>query len=765
MKRICLTSLIILVLSGPVIAEAPQKPLIIRGSVNAADGMPVMGASVGVIGEDKYIAGTATDSKGRFGLKIPKPVPDTLFLTISAIGFEGRSVIFAADRDTANFKIILTDKPIEYGAIEVTAKPYIPNRAQNLGSIEVSKAARHSLVTTNPTSAIRQPQTVREGSAQSSKLRVNGTSPVYYLNGIEMGQDPNHYGMFSIVPGSVVEKLGFSPQGTGVEFNSPSIVEFATARPFGKASSFSADLSFVEGTGHAAIGGERYFILATARQSVIDKIADKITRGSDRSPIPPTDFRDIFVSAGLRLFNGMTLLSDQYIVRDYLSYDLGPTTNNPAGVDIMQDTGEKYAGLRLEMVRGKAFLKIGGAVKESRERYLANSLADDSFVGFEVDLGAKSRTMLADFKGELIGENTGLSLGGSVKSIEGRQISLRQTNWNFLPPDAASDAPFIYQRELNLLYGSYNDLSGNSSDNALFVSVWRSLGRFKIESGLRAEGFGNLGNKGMSLTQRHALEYTGGIGRARLSYGTYAQSPEGRILEPYQVLVHAEIDRLRQVETGLTSLCYSLGPWTVGAFRKEISNLPRITPDFDFIDEDGAPETGFISMRPDGRIESYGGDITFETNRVLGSGLDIYVSYGFTHATKITSNVNVPYELGAPHKFAFQADYKISRRLVLGGSLTARSGYRYTPASAVLALSGREKYSDEYYAAVLREENSGLFPTNFNSSVYLDLNLGHAQMYITLCNVSNYKNPIIRTNDGYIYDTGILPSLGLKISF
>jgi len=51
---------------------------------------------------------------------------------------------------------------------------------------------------------------------------------------------------------------------------------------------------------------------------------------------------------------------------------------------------------------------------------------------------------------------------------------------------------------------------------------------------------------------------------------------------------------------------------------------------------------------------------------------------------------------------------------------------------------------------------------NINSDLFAEFNLGRCRIYATLTNISNRRNPIIRTADGFIYDAGILPSIGLK---
>ena len=51
-------------------------------------------------------------------------------------------------------------------------------------SSQVISLSSRSLVVTNPTAAVQYPQLAKIGSAHSSQIRINCTSPIFHLNGI-----------------------------------------------------------------------------------------------------------------------------------------------------------------------------------------------------------------------------------------------------------------------------------------------------------------------------------------------------------------------------------------------------------------------------------------------------------------------------------------------------------------------------------------------------------------------------------------------------
>ncbi len=661
MKNLKLICIYTILLAIPAFGSQDK---FITGIISGIGSEPLVGTAVIVKSGENNLGGVVSGPNGEYSIKIANVKEDTLIVRASSIGYEDRIVKLFSKSDTSVINFNLHEKPIELGTIVVSPKSREAELMTSMSSEKIDLASRHSLVTTNPISAIRQAQLVREGSSYSSKLRINGTSPIYYLNGIEMGYDPNHYGMFSIVPGSAVGQIRFFPQGTNASSSSPSIIQFGTIQPFDSKPHSEMDLSFVEGTGSVSLGSNNYYLLSTLRKSVLDKIANKITPDSKQVTIPPTAFKDIFISSGLKISDHIKLLNDNYDVKDNLSYNLGASSNNPGGINTYQNTGERFSGVRFEGLYQHLSFKLNGAVKEGREHYKAVSIGGDSLSSFYVDLNTQIVTQVADFEMNLLFGGTRITLGNNLNYVKGRQIQLRQNNWNFLPPDANSDNPFIYQRELNHYYGAYNSISDQLTD-AGYLSVKQSWGLFEIESGLRGEYLRDLGEKNALLWRNSLLFRSPGFGLWGLSYGTYANSPVNRILEPYQILVMANLSKLRPVETSLSAINWAAGPFKLGAFKKEIRNIPRLIPDFSQVSEDGTAGKDFLVMRSDGQINSYGGDVTFELNNF--HRFDFFAFYGYSHAVKITQNITVPYELNAPNKLYTELGIRINRHFRIGG--------------------------------------------------------------------------------------------------
>jgi len=702
-----------------------------------------------------------SDASGNFICKLPDKALDSLSVVISSIGYESRSFILPFVSDTLAAVFVLNEKPIDFGAVTVTSAPTQRKIASSLTNRQIDAMARHSLMASNPISAVRGPQMIREGSSHSAKIRMSGTNPVYYINGIEMGQDPNHYGMFTIVPGSVVDQLAVYSWGTNAAYGTPSSIELSTQKPFGKGTMKEIDLSFIEGTGTFYFGSDKIFILSSVRKSVLDRLADRISNSADKSTIPPTNFRDFFVSSGIKASKNTLLFTDHYFVGDYLVYNLDSTPQNPDGISPYQHTGEQYNGIRIENISPHLIFKAGGAVRSRFETYVAQTPKEDAGA-FAVDLRSMETTMLGNASADINYGATILSLGGNIEYTPRKRIHMIQSNWNFLPPDALSDYPYVYQDELNTLFGSMDKVE-TQSERAAFVSICRSIGPLKIENGLRFEQFPDLGDKSALLYRNSVRLDFGAPGLLELFHGTYATHPVGPISDSYQALIFDNLFGLYPIETEIAAAAYVAGPIKLCGFRKTISHLPRLVPDFSRIDEAGVAEEGFLSMQSTGRLHAVGGDITFDFEN-LANRLDIYAYYAYTRAQKIASGIAIPYELNAPHKFFGELNCRIGSRVSAGGNFSFRTGFRYTEPSADPAVWS-ERYTEDYYLAALENENQRQFPDNIVSNLFLNLNLGRADIYCALTNISDRRNPIISTAGGFIYDTGLLPSVGMKYRF
>jgi hypothetical protein len=737
----------------------------LQGIVVSKSGEPLVGVSVILQRDSQVISGVATDTLGRFIFN-PASIPSGDYhLKFSAIGYKDTSVSLSSISNATNpMAITLIEMPIEIERIIVNPQVKLHERSLDLPREQLARETRRSLIATNPIGAIRVPEVTHVGSYHSSRLKINGINPVYYINGMEMGQNPDHYGMFSILPGPVIENLSLSTSGNDASYGSPSMIEFSTVRPFSQKPKSEIDLSFIEGTGSIFMGDDRFFFLSSMRKSILDRLADRLNSGSSGRSIPPTNFRDIYLSSGVKSSPNSTLLVDSYITSDYLAYDLNGTQLNPDGISTVQGTGDRYLSLRFERVKGNAYIKLGAAAKDNTENYAARSIEDRSQETFHVDLNSHERIYLANGSIDYQLNKTSLKFGGSLKYYADKYLSMNQTNWNFLPPDAASDIPYIYQRELNRFYGSYENTSTQLSNSA-YLTLTQKIANYEFQTGGRIEHFAYLAEKIKPVYRLSLARKSQRIGNISLSYGTYAASPVSRTLEPYQILIDANLEGLTPVETRLLSAKYEIGPLTLGAFRQYVDKSPRIAPDFSKIAEHNIPDSGFIAMKSDGKINTAGYEIGLNFTNLFSHKLDFRAYYAYGKSEKTTFGVTVPYELSSPHRLFAEINYNLTRNFSLGGDFSSHSGYRYSTIPFSIIPRDHNIYTPDVYRAAMGAENSHQFNFNMIANVCAELDWGRCQIFGVVSNITNHKNSIIKTADGFIYDASLIPSIGLKYQF
>jgi len=353
-------------------------------------------------------------------------------------------------------------------------------------------------------------------------------------------------------------------------------------------------------------------------------------------------------------------------------------------------------------------------------------------------------------------------LGANLKYIAQRHVSLSQYNWNFFPPDAASNNLYIYQEDLNREFGyvSHND---REASLGTYASINEKFGRFELETGVRLEYFSNLSQR-LKVVHRNRLKVSmGKSDLLHLFYGNFAESPVGRILEPYQVLIQLQQKQLLPVETRVFDIGYHHRGLSIEIFRKWISHLAQLTPQVSGVSEMPQKESLKLMMRSQGQVDFYGGDISLELNGILGRQLDLTTFYGYTYARKIIKDIAVPYELNMPHKFYFRIDYGISKSLA--GSLETKmhSGIPFTPTRTT--SFSVERYDNRVYSEYLQGENSAQFPMHLLISLTLSYRVSGFEVFGTVANLTNHDNAIINSADGYIHEAGILPILGMRYSF
>jgi hypothetical protein len=382
-----------------------------------------------------------------------------------------------------------------------------------------------------------------------------------------------------------------------------------------------------------------------------------------------------------------------------------------------------------------------------------------------LDLSESSLTDLAALRLRLTVGLSELDVGGQLAHVRARHTNVDQRNWNFLPPFANSDNPFIYQQALNETFGSFHD-SSNELNGAGFASFGSRLGCLRFTQGFRWEYFSNLSGK-PPLSLRTAL--TLGVGADRqveFFAGTFAENPVNNILEPYQVLIRADLERLRPIRHTLVSATYTHGPLRLSLYDKAMTAVPVVTPDFVH-----APTKTrkigreFIGMTSSGQARFRGGSVTFKLDRLIARSFQAEVAYAYCSAYRVDHGVGIDHSLEAPHRLCCRLDWQATQRLRLGAGLNIRSGYPYTPSQTSLDISTPDPYQPNYYRAAIGQENTSRFPLNSSLALNAEYCFGSAILFASIANVTNRANPIINSAGGYIYDAGILPNLGVRISF
>lgn len=738
----------------------------LSGSVVDSDGDPVFGATVAVRTPSTIIAGTVTDTAGNFRLAIPDDIDAGARLSITSVGYTALLVPLSEKR-AALQSFVLHSFEIEMPGIRVVTSSGDPGKGATLNNEEIRKITSRSVLAGDPLSVLRRPRIARQGSSLSSKIRVNGSNPTIRLNGQPIGSDLNHYGMFSVIPGDVIDRIKYFPNGTPARYREPSVFDLRTPNQFTSHRRGSFNLSLIEATGVYSQGNERYYVLGSLRKSVLDKLVNQFEIESDRRTLPPTNFQDIVASIGVKLSPQFRLYIDQYSTGDWLTYSFSSTAGNPNGISTSQHSTDWFTSGRLRGIFEKLLVDLAVTYRSTNEQYLARPTASSGADNFHLDLTSRQKSGAARVDATWFSGQTEVQFGGEVSYAGRNDVEMDQHNWNFLPYDAASDNPFVYQRELNDQYQRYSGRRKQLNSSA-YTSMVYSVRRLKLDLGLRYDRFGSLSQTGrlnsrVGLTLRSADENS----RSNLSiyYGTFAESPAQRIVEPYQVLIHAEASTLTPVDTRLLSLQYSRGPWRLGMFTKQIDNLPVVSPDFEKLLDNGIPAGRFIRMESSGKNRFVGSDISLDLKGLFASRLDVYVFYSYTHAIEQSYGVTVPYRLNAPHRAFVEAIYKLSRVVTLGGAFSARSGYPYTPTSNRSVIGKTERYTGSYYSNALAAENSSRFPSNIGLNLHLGFDLGATELYVNVANVTNRANPIVNASDGFIYDSGILPAVGVRYSF
>ncbi len=759
------TAILALLLILPASALRANTVSCLSGQVVDPQGTPIPGATIIVLSEGEVVSGSASDGSGRFRLSFPSTVSSSLMIRVSSVGYEP-VIVNIQPGNGLSAEIVLKSQVVEVPGMTISPTVMPEARQVSISRERIARQARMSLMATNPTAAIKEPEVSRAGSSHSSQLRVHGTNPVYYLNGLPIGTDPAHYGMFCFIPASAVREIKFQALGSGAKYRLPSVVEFESPTPFGERPGGNVNVSTIDITGTLTFGGERWYALGSLRKSVLDQLVETLQGSSDRTTLPPTNFQDVFASVGFDLGRNVKLMVDQYHVRDYLKYNTSVITRTDNGTVTVQKSREVYTGARLQAPFGKVLLRVNGGIISERHQYLAvpESPAETA-PHLYVDLKEYRRIGYGSLELDVDLDRTRVQLGiQSENSLQG-QFDLEQNNWNFLPPFSNTDNPFVYQQALNETYAAK---SGNTRgwNHAAYLSVSETVDRLTFEGGVRLDTYAPLAGGGEYSYRLKAAWRAGDRTAVELFHGTFSESPVDDILEPYQVLIRTNVNHLHPIKSELWSAGISGGPFRVSVFNKFIRRLPVPTPDFEQpLSEPGSVSNDFIDMTSTGEAHFWGGSVTFDKPHFLSSRLSLYASYAYTRAHRMDNGVETRYELEAPHRAQLQANYRLTSSLSLGAEVQVRSGYPYSPLRTEFVQDESHLYTESYYNQVMGEENSRRFPSHAYLNLKTEYGIGRTEIFLSLSNVTNRANPIISAATGLIYDAGITPMLGMSVSF
>lgn len=767
MKRFYITGaiLILTILGFSDLTFATENGRIVSGSVSDMNGDPVVGATVVAETGSQPLQGKATDTDGRFTIRINDTTNSATTLYISAVGFRSREIPIKGSASSRVIDVKLEQVSIDMGSFEVIARPEdnVGSDDHHISHEQVDRRGKASLVSNNPISAIREPQLANRGSAHSSRIRVGGSNPDYYLNNVRIGHDPDHYGMFSIIPGSVVGKIDFYSHGTPAEFQLPVAINLETPNRYEHSLKGEFDLSMVQTTGTLSYGNRWLSTMVSLRKSVLDKLVHEFEISTDRRTIPPTNFQDIFATTAIKLSANSELALDQIYTGDHLDYTAGSATGVSSDTRVYQRTTDRILNTRFRTVLGQALLTASAGRKASSELYLATPTVTSPLT-LSVDLEENLveynfKSMVRWFNGPYE-----ITVGGSALKVAFRETSVHQTNWNFLPPDANSDTPYPYQTELNQSYGDY---LGHSEQTTVagHGSLARVTGPLRFEAGLRYQDIGGLVNGRSVLARCQVSVHPTATSSLSLQAGTYAENPVNRVLESYQVLTRANLEYLSPIKTDMLGTAAVYGPVELGLFAKRISNLPTPVPDFASLSADGVAGERFISMRSEGSLRIHGGNLMVDLSNLWNSRLTLYAAYGLSKAVRISNGIAIPYELNATHRFTIESSLRVSRVLTVGAEFDGRSGYPHTPSDLITYDNSGNRYAPDYFWNLSRQENSASFPMSASINLYCGFDFGKSELYASISNVTDRSNAMISTHSGYVYDAGILPAVGLRVRF
>lgn len=754
----------------------------INGVISDATGEALYGATVELYQGERFLTGIACDTAGEFEFSWTASSNNTesdtgaVGLKCSSVGFESASVLLVNCTQIEGLEISLAESTIELATITVQAPREQAETTQHDNS-DLTTAAQRSVLSSNPLEVVRGAEVSRSGSAFGSQIRFSGSNPDHTLNGVSLGSDPAHYGMFALLPSASVARLTFTDQTLSASAGSASAVELETDRKFSETQGGSMGLSVLEALSAYRFGTEKMFVSGSLRESTLDKVVRMSNIERERSTIPPTSYRDMFLSAGYRFAGGTDLFVDQLFARDALEYNTQSSSVNTAGVETYQHTYRQNSALSLRHSTKDAIFNARFSYQEFISDYRASALDASNIDALKLDLSEQGSRIQTSADYTLERGTKQYTFGANFSKRMNPDVSLEQRNWNFLPPQSTSDNPHYYQLALNETLGSLQ-LNEQTQEVAVFADYAQRWDSWRVQTGLRLQHNNFLSVRRDALVRfsvSHRLDDQQNI---QLSLGTYAESPIKNLIDPNQILIRRDLAKLKNEKTRLVKLSYSKSgemnrELTVSMFAKQLRDLASLTPTYRDSDLEGEQQYFLtdLSMTSErnqtitGFTFSYSDPAVF--SELFDSRLDLRASYAFTHSSETTHGIASRVVEDTPHRIEFDLGFDAGKNYDLGLQLFARSGYRYTDPSAPtgpLMNTATSENELDYYSA-LALQNSERFPVNLNLNISARRKIGDLTVFMNVGNLFNRANPLVRTLDGFVYDAGVLPSFGATYSF
>jgi hypothetical protein len=746
--------------------------VLLKGQVVDTVGSPVPRATISIKSPLRGRIGTATDLYGRFRFHLPDSVTSRVDLRATSVGFLPTDTSFSLTSDTQFVTIVCRPEIVETGRVEVTGSRSEANQVVRLNHRTLSTAAMKTLIPSDPLAAIRYPQLAHFGLNFASQLRIDGSIPRYYLNGVSIGADPTHFGAFAFIPTPAVEQIDFSPQGTNALYSTPSVIDLKTVGHTAAGHRGEITASIIDVTGSYLIASDRAFVGATLRQSLIDQLSDAINLGSSRHEIPAPKITDLLVCSGYRLSKTLQLTTDLYHVHDDLPYDFDQKSGASGEVKTRQKSTEDHLSLGLSYRDDGLHGLLAGGIRSGKRSFVA--VTDDPSPGdFRVDFEEKYRYLQANGEFGFSGRLVDVTVGNQFESMPSQKLHLRQYSWNLLSPFAHSDNLDFFQSTINYYYGVY-DGSVDGYTNSTFLTTQVHLGRFEIENGIRHEYFSFLNRKN-EMASRHGLNVSlGGRKSIELFCGRFFESPITSTSDAYQVPARIFVQNLVPVETRLGTASVRWGVLTVAFFKKEIRNRPVLTPDYTHYNKviwlphggtEEFPDPLFLIVHPISRSTFSGVSFSMDAPGFPSPRIDLYASYAYSKARTTYYGVTMPHELDAPHRLLLQGSFVVSPRIKCSMEFAIHSGYPYTPFRSADFYGIIYPPTEAEYLADLKKQNSARFSPNASLNLHVSYRVGRGDLFVSIVNATNRANEMIGSDEDFIYDSGLIPNIGFQYRF